>query len=31
MAATNAEGQASVIAVYADHMSAEDALRRLHL
>jgi uncharacterized membrane protein len=29
MVATKAEGQASVIAVYPDHASAEDAVRRL--
>ena len=30
MAATQPEGQATVIAVYPDHASAEEALRRLH-
>jgi hypothetical protein len=30
MAATQPEGQATVIAVYPDHASAEEAVRRLH-
>jgi acyl dehydratase len=30
MAATQTEGQATVIAVFPDHASAEDAMRRLH-